>query len=151
MSAPTITPNPSGTDPAPGMLYHHAARMTWPDGTTCDVTVKTSVLLPGNTLGQAAYEWATSVGPETRARLGHAVADALANAMAEPGPARRIHAILDRAHVAPGSVAGRVTAVVESLAAWQAKADALAVDLGQAVRDRDAALAALDASRGGAP
>ena len=142
MSAPTITPNPSGS--VPGLLHYHAVRLTWPDGAICDIRLTSSVLLAN---GQDAYQWATSVGPETCARLGHAVADALA----EPCTARDIHAILDRAGFGPGSVAGRVTAVVESLAAWQAKADALAVDLGQAVRDRDAALAALDASRGGAP
>jgi hypothetical protein len=68
---PTITPNPSGCDPAPGLLHHHAARVTMPDGSMCDVLIATSALRPG-----ASYQWAASIDHATRERLGHAVARA---------------------------------------------------------------------------
>lgn len=59
------------------MLRHVAVRLMWPGGSTCDVTIGTSVILPASEGGRAAYEWATSVGPEIRKRLGHAVVRAI--------------------------------------------------------------------------
>ncbi len=73
MSTPKIEPNPSGCDDPGAMLAHHAVRLTWPDGSKCDLVVQASALRPG-----AAYSWAHQVGGKARAALGQAIADVIA-------------------------------------------------------------------------
>jgi hypothetical protein len=79
---PAITPNPSGCTSAPGLLHHHAARLTWPDGSRCDLMIVASALRPS-----AAHQWATDVDHATRERLGQAIARALGSGL-DTGHAR---------------------------------------------------------------
>lgn len=56
----------------------------------------------------------------------------------EPTPLRDLHAMMDQAGIAPGNLGARVASALAGLAAWQAKADELAVErdaLRQAMRD----------------
>lgn len=56
----------------------------------------------------------------------------------DPMPLRDIHAMLDGAGIAPGSLGARVASALAGLAAWQAKADELAVELRAANSERRA-------------
>jgi hypothetical protein len=58
----------------------------------------------------------------------------------DPTPLRDIHAMMDQAGIAPGSLAARVASALADLAAWQAKADALAVNLARTSSVRDEAI-----------
>lgn len=58
----------------------------------------------------------------------------------EPSPLRDLHAMLDQAGIAPGSLGQRVAAALADRQAWMDRADELAVERDQARAQRDAAL-----------
>lgn len=79
MSAPKIEPSPYGCDMTGALLIHPAVRLTWPDGTSCDLTIGASVALGGGSTDRgAAHAWARRVSSKARAAMGQALADVIA-------------------------------------------------------------------------